>query len=130
MKTWIKLSVMAIVFINTAIAQVSTRELPYSIVNSISRSSVPIVEMQPVNVDSLLREDESADPSQPPRFGYALQVNINLLNSGEVTTLADGSQLHRVSFLSNGAKSINLIFNEYNLAPGAKLWLYNTIKSN
>lgn len=129
MWSWLgkRLSKIAVIFsllVSMVSGQVSTRELPYSAVNNLSRSGIPVVKMPPVDVASLLQQDAQDDPSRPWRFGYAHKVSLNLSNSGKWVSLADDGRLWRLSIKSEGAYSINLVFDVYSLAPGAKLWVY------
>ena len=79
-----------------------------------------------INVSNLLLEDESemADKSLPFRFAYASEVNFNFGNSGTWTNLHNGDRIWMLGIESAGAFSLGLSFSEFNLPPGAKLYIY------
>jgi len=57
------------------------------------------------------------------QFAYGFVTNINIKKESVVDTLKNGL-LYRISIISEGAKSLNIIFDKYNLPRGAKLFLY------
>jgi lysyl endopeptidase len=69
------------------------------------------------------------DKSIPWRFGYDHYVNFGLSNSGVWTTLTNGDRIWRVNFISPDAVSMNLIFDQYNLPIGGKVYIYNNDRS-
>ncbi len=83
--------------------------------------------MPEFDLEALREEDETLDgkPGVPFRFGQNLYVNLNLQNSGSWNFLDDGSRLWRLGVTSKGAKTINLLFSEYRLPKGAKLFVYS-----
>ncbi len=89
---------------------------------------VPVLTMQPVDVDSLIKEDKRASSDTPYRFGYGFDVSYNLNNSGVWETLPDGGRVWRLKIVAPGAFSINLIYDNFWLPPGATLFLYNPTK--
>ena len=50
----------------------------------------------------------------PYMFGYEHQVNHNISNIGEWTTLPSGDRIWRVRYTSAGALSMNFVFNDFN----------------
>jgi hypothetical protein len=109
-------------------AQVSEGGQPYSFAHQVS-ASIEVKEMPGVDVEALLREDESAPEDEPYRFGYGFDVSYNLKNSGTWDKLPDGSKLWRLKLISRGAYSINLNYDKFWLPEGAKLFIYNNDKS-
>lgn len=84
--------------------------------------------MQPIDVQALLAEDraeQQEDQPVPLRFGKALDVSLDLDNIGKWEELSNGSRLWRLRIASQGAYSINLIFDQYQLPPGGMLFIYN-----
>lgn len=59
------------------------------------------------------------------QFGYEHNVNYGLQNSGTWTTLSNGDRIWQIEFESKDALSMNLVFDDYNLPPGATVYLYN-----
>ena len=91
------------------------------------KSVFPIVQMTKVNPDELLKEDAYTDtmPDYPYRFAKVLKVNLSLDNSGLWQEIKGKGRIWRLGIKSVGAYSLNLIFQKYDLPPGARLFLYN-----
>lgn len=82
------------------------------------------------NVDSVREIDSMyANIHGAVRFAQRIPVDINPDNSGETFFLEDGTKVWRVSIRSEGAKSLNVIFDTFNIPPGARLFLYNSDRS-
>jgi len=117
-------------------AQISTGEKPFS--DGLGSSQVFVgklivntVSLPVVDHDALILEDElEQNDNVLPRFGYKHEVNYDLGNAGVWETLANGDRLWRLRIESPGAYSINLLYDEFWLPAGAKLWLYNEDKSS
>jgi len=127
----ITLIVGCVLLIPTAEAQIQHGGTPYSFENDVP-GQPPVETMRPVDVEALLAEDQADRHSGqpiPPRFGTALDVNLSLNNSGRWTELPDGSRLWRLRIATQGAHSINLIFDQYQLPPGGELFIYNQDRS-
>jgi hypothetical protein len=92
-----------------------------------SITDVQPITLQKPDLSNLIAEDKinDKDKSIPWRFGYDHYVNFGLTNSGKWSTLANGDRLWRVNFISPKALSMNLIFDEYNIPEGAKVYIYN-----
>lgn len=100
---------------------------PYTFTHDLS-DEVPVVTMQPVDVQALQAEDREEQRREQPvplRFGKALDVSLDLDNSGKWEELSDGARVWRVRIASQAAYSINLIFDQYRLPPGGELFIYN-----
>jgi PKD repeat protein len=108
-------------------AQISQYGKPYSFENAAKLSSaIPEVVMPYVDVPQLLIQD-SIDEAQglPWRFGKEIEVDLNLKNSGLWENLENGDRLWRLKITSNGALSINLIYENFYLPPCSKFYLYD-----
>lgn len=62
------------------------------------------------------------------KFAHKFEVNINLKEAGAKFSLADGSDVYRLSVKSAGAYSLNIIFSKFSLPEGARLFLYTPDK--
>ena len=99
--------------------------LPFS-----STRSVPIgffEEMPGFDIEEQLRLDslEFGSLRTSNRFAYKFITDFTPTNSGINYTLADGTKVWRVGIYSPGARSLNLLFTEYELPEGARLFLYD-----
>jgi len=113
-------------------AQIQHGGTPYSFTHDVP-GDAPVETMQPVDVEALLAEDQverQSDEPIPPRFGTALDVDLGVTNAGRWTALSDTSgRLWRLRIATQGAHSINLIFDRFRLPRGGKLFIYNQDRS-
>jgi lysyl endopeptidase len=92
-------------------------------------SRKPVVEMPALNM-FMIAENESDDQLRenklkPFRFAYPFEVNFTPENSGEWLHGENGYYIWKVTIRSAGAKSINLIFDEFKLSENARLFLFS-----
>lgn len=92
-------------------------------------SRKPVVEMPPLN-KFMITENETEDQSsekklKPFRFAYPFEVNFTPENSGEWLQGEDGYAVWKITIRSAGAKSINIIFDEFELSEKARLFLFS-----
>ncbi|RPH96543.1 T9SS C-terminal target domain-containing protein [candidate division KSB1 bacterium] len=105
-------------------AQVGAGGIPFSFQRNLP-DAVPTVQMPQVDVAIYLAEDANVSKDEPFRFGAPIEVHYTLENSGQWTTLPDGSRIWRLRISSPGAYSINLLYDAFYLPEGAELFLYN-----
>jgi lysyl endopeptidase len=63
-------------------------------------------------------------------FGTTIPQNVNIVSAGNVKILSNGDKITSYGISSAGALSLNLIFREFFLSPGATLYVYNAEKTN
>jgi lysyl endopeptidase len=99
---------------------------------SVISPQIPVIEMPFVDVDYLKTEDLVLDQIKeiPWRFGFNIDVKIDVKSHGLEQSLTDGSKLWSVEIYSPGAVSINLLFDEFQIPPGAELFIYNESKTD
>ena len=84
-----------------------------------------IIEMPKVDVEKLMKEDaEMAGEDVPYRFGYGFETSYTLEN-GEWEDVDEG-RLWSLRFKSNGAVSLNFVFEDFSLPNGAYLNIVNS----
>ncbi|MDX2443308.1 MAG: T9SS type A sorting domain-containing protein [Bacteroidales bacterium] len=113
-------------------AQISQGGLPLSFNTSLKSSNIIPVEIMPaLDVDALLEEDEFIDSQDgyPFRFSSNFKVNLSTENSGRWYEV-DKGRIWQVRLKSVGAHSMHLIFSQYNLPPGATVYIYNAEKTH
>lgn len=84
--------------------------------------------MRPVDNFALLaaaKSAEAAGAAVPYVFAHALEVSLDLENSGTWEDLDDGSRLWRLRIASPTALSLSLGFSRFDLPEGAALWIYS-----
>ncbi|WP_298422604.1 trypsin-like peptidase domain-containing protein [uncultured Kordia sp.] len=113
-------------FILQATAQNSQRPQPESW-NLSTIAKVTPIELPRPNLTALQAEDvvNDADKSIPWRFGYDHFVDYGITNAGKWHTLPNGDRIWRINFVSPDALTMNLIFDQYNIPKGAKVYIYN-----
>lgn len=114
----------------TGQSQISQGGQPYSIQHASKgelTKQVPIEVMPYVNVDVLRAEDKVLDNHKdiPWRFGQNIEVSFNRKTNGIEETLPNGDKIWRLCIASPGAVSINLLFDNYYVPKGAKMYIYN-----
>ena len=106
-------------------AQINIGGSPYSFTNAVS-NQVPTRTMPGLDMLTIQEEDELDERGgQPPRFGYPLRAGFNTENSGNWETLPNGDRLWRLTIKCPGARSINLLYNEFWLPKDATVYIYN-----
>ncbi len=90
------------------------------------------IEMPAFNLDSLLKDDQLNKGNMRGSFRFAnkFYTSIERGKSGYNYTLPDGTKVWQVGIRSKGAYSINVLFSEYHLPPGGRLFLYNSDHSH
>jgi len=113
-------------------SQINAGGTPYSFQKSHQIKTNLIFEHMPaIDTEQLLAEDEINDKFKdiPWRFGEEFEVNFSLKDNGIWEELPKGGRLWRLGIESEGAFSLNLIFDNYLLPPEAKLYIYNVDKT-
>lgn len=89
--------------------------------------NVPTAKMPTFDLAAMQAEDVINDEHKigPWRFAYPHMTNLNIHNSGSWEDLKKGDRVWRINLSSPGAMSLNVIFDEYVLPEGAKVWIYN-----
>ena len=92
---------------------------------------IPVVVIPQVNVEMLLEEDRLLDVEnvlRPFRFGYAIDVEIDLKKEGVKIELPEGGNMWLLKIHSADAFSINLIYDHFKIGKGSKFYVYNEDK--
>ncbi|MDR0660893.1 MAG: choice-of-anchor J domain-containing protein [Prevotellaceae bacterium] len=75
------------------------------------------------------KQREEAGSIAPVKIGKMLPVNFTMENSGEWTTLPDGTEIWRLTIQSPDALAIMLYYDEFYIPEGGKLFIYNATGS-
>ncbi len=88
--------------------------------------------MPEIDLASLQAEDLINDSRRdiPWRFGLELPVYLNMTNSGAWDVLSNGDRIWRLNIISEGANTLNFIFDDFYLPPGATLYFYNNSRTD
>lgn len=84
------------------------------------------------DLNAVQEEDETNDAKgdAPWRFGYEHQVDFGLQTHGTWTTLDNGDRYWMMNVKSEGAKTMNFMFDEFYIPEGGKLYFYNEAKTD
>jgi lysyl endopeptidase len=128
MKKHLFLIFFCFIFIYSVDAQVFDRKLPaFSLLPKVALETQEILPRQ--DHWALLAGDDAADKFLPYKIGQDIKVNFNLSNSGQWIDLDNGGRIWTLSIVSDGALGLNLMYDYFDLAPGAQLNLYSKDKA-
>ncbi len=120
---------MLLLAASTVYSQISAGGKPVSF-SIAARGNIQTLTMPPIDVAAYLAEDMREGKDVPYRFGAPIEVAYDLKNSGTWETLNDGARLWRLKITSQGAYSLNLLYDEFWLPQGGQLFLYNADRSS
>lgn len=118
-------------FISTEVlSQISQPGVPLSFEFSTNDDSVNSIEFPEINLAELSRED-SIDQlrNRPMRFGKAHETKISISNAGTWKIINNEMKIWRLELICPQAYSINLIYDQFRIPEGGKLFLYNEDRS-
>jgi len=97
----------------------------YSMLRQKSHKVIPQKKMLPVSTEKLMKEDKENEKlgDFPFRFGYDFDVNYSL--SDGVWEEENEKRIWSLRFSSEKAYSLNFIFSELTLIPGAEIYIFN-----
>ena len=117
-----------LIIVNLIFTQVSIESTPKSFFSN-RNFSIEEINLPSINVDQLLEEDRIESQSslnKPYRFAKPINVDINMESHGTWTALEDGSSIWQLKIHSDGAYSLNLIYDVFHIPPGAEFFLYSS----
>jgi hypothetical protein len=88
--------------------------------------SLPSFDLKSLQVEDAINDELK---NQPYRFGYEHQVSLSF-KDGTWNELKNGDRVWFLNIKSEGAKTLNFLFDEYRLPDGAKLYFYNEDKTD
>jgi len=99
--------------------------------NNISSGSLTFQSIAPPDMTFISKEDMVEDNFKeiPYRFGIPYELNIDIMNEGQISELPNGGHITRLAFNAKDAKSLNLIFSHFDLPTGGWMHLYNKDQS-
>jgi hypothetical protein len=125
-KIYIVLLIIASVHLN---AQVPYGGKPYPY--SKKKVESEVIRMPRFDYNWIIKEYESED-SQTDRkklpVAWNFEVNLDPVNSGTWETMSDGVKTWRIEIESEGAYAISVFFEEFNLVPGSRIFVYDPLQ--
>ncbi|TVR84881.1 MAG: hypothetical protein EA412_00070, partial [Chitinophagaceae bacterium] len=111
-------------------AQISTNELPVSFHHNIEISEQTFeINLPAVNNDSLRILDSISQQDGAYNFAIPIRVSKNLLNDETCVLIEDSIRICRIKLISDLSHASFIIFDDFYLAKGSKLFAYNEDKS-
>ena len=116
--------IFVLFIINITYPQISIGGNPKSVDLMLDYTTSNIM-LPSVDTEPLIQEDElEIDKYVPFRFGAPIDVNYNLENSGDWIETEEG-KIWRLSITSEGAYSINLLYDRFIIPDGAEMFVYD-----
>ncbi|RQO31211.1 hypothetical protein DBR32_04375 [Taibaiella sp. KBW10] len=113
-------------------AQISQGGLPLSMKQEVALTNVPLSDYQNPDWESYLnKEKERPNKSKvtgPVKIGLHAPTDFGFPQSGQMITLDNGQRVWRGIMSIPGAPAIGLLFDQFNLPKGVKLYLTNENK--
>ncbi len=125
----------ALLYCIIASGQVTNEGTPASWGDNFSKvlkKNVSEIRMPAFDLAKIQAEDEinDRDRSKPYRFGHEFKVDLNVKTDGTLDVLPNGDHVYRLGIFSKGAKTLNFVFNKYQVPTGATIYLYNDDKTD
>ncbi len=109
-------------------SQISAGGFPKDIVH-LKSTVTPVIEMPDFDFESAKKsatvQQTGNNDLKPFKFAHAFEVSLTPENSGEWFITNDGIYCWKLKIRSKGAKSINLIFDNFKLPDNARLFIFN-----
>jgi len=112
--------------------QLSDGGVPLDVPSPVSLKSKALVSLPLVDNERLLKASQAKSNEnqlKPLRFAQPIVVSLNTENSGRWVDV-DQYRVWQLVLRSDGAKSLNLIFDRYKLPDGARLFLFSADRSD
>lgn len=109
------------------LAQLSDGGVPMDISYTKSTSGTELIILPTIDNQVLLKASLArfeGNRLKPFRFAEPIDVSLNIENSGHWFEV-DDYRVWQLTIVSSGAKSLNIIFDKYNLPPDARLFLFS-----
>ena len=113
--------------------QISVEAEPLSFsIKDFDTETIPVIVMPTFDLNALVQENKNESDNKsikPFRFGFAIDVDIDIKRDGMRKELTDGGNLWLLKIHSPEAFSINLIYNQFRLGEGSLFFVYNMNKT-
>ena len=116
-----------LIILNFVFSQVSIESTPKSFLSNKNPIIQEII-LPDINVEQIIEKnliERESNELKPYKFAETIYVDLNIRNSGNWTTLEDGSSLWQLKITSYEAYSLNLIYDTFHIPPGAEFFLYS-----
>ncbi|NQY08548.1 MAG: trypsin-like peptidase domain-containing protein [Flavobacteriales bacterium] len=97
--------------------------------NTSKNLGIDYVQMPSIDTVAVKQHKKANNKVGPMVFGEIIETEINLFNSGNWETLKNGDRIWRTGIQSDGAYSINLVFDDFFIPDGGQFFIYNKDKT-
>lgn len=113
-------------FTATAQQNIGGKPISFSPKSRLDDADVPLINMPLLDMQMVASRDSANEElGNVPYFSYLMPVAINLQNSGEWETLYNGDRVWRLAIKSKYAKALTLLYSNFHMPEGARLYIYN-----
>ena len=110
-------------------SQISHGGIPWGYLNEID--DIEFIEMDNFNIRKTRKQSlNSLNISKAVQYAKTFKLDLSINNNGNWKILEDGTKLWFLGLKSKKAYSIGIIFSEYKIPPGSKLFIYNSKKTH
>jgi hypothetical protein len=115
-------------------SQITTNERPISVQRGFGEitektitSTGSLIDLPIPNMQKIYQEDaeREKDSMALQRTAVAIQVSLNMEQSGKWTTLKDGGKLWQLAIHAKDAKALDFVFDKFWLPEGGKFFIFN-----
>jgi len=127
------LLLLGFVFVLNVNAQVIDMGKPQSwSMTTKSKKNISPNIMESFDIEKIKAEDKINDDDRtiPFRFGYEIDIDLGIENDGAWDEFSNGDRVWRINIVSKGAKTLNFIFDTFQIPSGAYVYLYNDNKTD
>ncbi|MFC2137223.1 T9SS type A sorting domain-containing protein [Bacteroidota bacterium] len=123
--------IILVLFINSfnAYTQLYEKGIPWGYLNDLPED-LEINKLQKTNTKKLAQQNLNNPEDKSYNYAALIDVDYNNLNSGSWKILPDGTKIWLLAIKSKNAYSIGLIFKEFEVPEGAKVFIYNKSKTH
>ena len=120
---WIRSVKTIVIFISVflpqlLLGQIAKPGVPLSVNNAVIEAP-RLVNLSHALLERGRAKAQAVSGMKPLMFAWPADTIINVLESGSLKRLADGSEIYRLAIKSEGAFSLNITFSEYMRSKGA-----------
>ena len=122
---------LLLLFITCLNAQIQYHGKPHKLIYPGYRD-IPVIDLTSKNLSGLEEQGIEGKPSRlkSDEFAHVIETDYDYRSNGVWDTLGNGIKLWRLGIYYKGARSINIIFSEYKLAGGVKVFIYDSIQQH
>lgn len=110
----------------TLSAQISEGGKPLAQKSNYTSENLSVLNLPALNIEQIKAEDDvDQKMGNYPKIGRVIPVNYSLHQHAETTTLVNGGMLYRIKIRSAQAMGMALMFENFSLPAGAKLFIHS-----